>query len=133
VGEWLLVGLLVGLGVRALAGGAALVVDPTGGLVGLSPAALDGSPFANYRLPGVVLFSVLGAGPLLAACGLLTGRRWGRAGALAVGVALSAWVGVEAAVMGAGARLQVPNLLWALATVAVALRTHRRAGSTAGG
>ena len=39
-------------------------------------SALSGSPFANYFVPGAILFAILGIGPLGAAVSLGDGIRW---------------------------------------------------------
>lgn len=61
---------------------------------------LQGSPFDDYLIPGVVLLTLLGIVPLLVARGLWTGRRWAWAAALLVGSTLIIWLGVEIAVIG---------------------------------
>ena len=88
------------LSVGALAGGAARVLGPRGEILPLPVSALAGSPFDSYLLPGVVLFAVLGIGPLVAAD--LARRRHALAptAALAVGIALLGWLAVEIAVIG---------------------------------
>ena len=61
---------------------------------------LSGSPFANYFIPGAVLFTILGIGPLGAA--VLAWRRHPVAPLLtfAVGGALLIWLVVEIVVVG---------------------------------
>ena len=88
------------LGGGALAGGAALMLGPRGEILPLSVSALEGSPFDTYVVPGLILFVVLGLGPLLAA--RLAWRRHPLAplAACAVGVALLVWLAVEIAIIG---------------------------------
>jgi peptidoglycan/LPS O-acetylase OafA/YrhL len=88
------------LSVGALGGGLTLIVGPRGEIMPLPVSALAGSPFDTYLVPGIVLFTVLGIGPLLAAA--LVHRRHPLApfAALAVGVALLIWVAVEIAIIG---------------------------------
>lgn len=117
---WSLIALLGLLGVSGLAGGAQFVVDPTGGIVGISTAELAGSPFADYLVPGIVLFGVLGVAPLVACYGLLRTRRWALPGAIAVGLALAIWVLVEGLVIGFGERLQIPHFIQAIVIVVLA-------------
>jgi hypothetical protein len=113
--------MLLVLGVRAVLGGGALVFDPSGGAVGLSTTALAGSPFGDFLVPGLVLFTVVGGGSLAVALALFAGRPWAPVGAVLVGIALVVWVLVEGVVVGFGDRLQYPNL--ALGIVLVALGT----------
>lgn len=83
-----------------LGGGIGLVADPTGAFVGLPLRWLRGSPFEDYLIPGVVLLTVLGVAPLIAAWGLWTGRAWSWAAGLAVGLALLGWLAVQIGVVG---------------------------------
>ena len=94
------IALEVLLGVGALGGGLVLIVAPRGEIMPLPLSALAGSPFETYLGPGLILFVVLGIGPLVAAA--LTWRRHAIApfAAFVVGVALLTWVAVEIAIMG---------------------------------
>jgi hypothetical protein len=67
----LLIALLVLLGLSASGGGAYLIVSPSGKLIGLPLSLLDKSPFSNYLIPGVVLFSLLGIAPFIVVYALL--------------------------------------------------------------
>lgn len=91
---------LVFQGMSGLGGGIGLVADPTGAFVGLPPEWLRGSPFEDYLVPGLVLLTVLGVAPLIAAWGLWTGRPWSWAGGIGVGGALLGWLAVQIAVVG---------------------------------
>ena len=55
------------LSLGALGGGFVLIMAPRGEIMPLPLSALAGSPFDTYLLPGLILFSVLGLGPLVAA------------------------------------------------------------------
>lgn len=73
------------VGFPALGGGGLLIADPSGGEIGLPVAWLASSPFADYLVPGVLLFvlglcHVAGHHPHIAAP---TGRGAGRVGARA--------------------------------------------------
>jgi len=61
-------------GVAAIVGGALLVAAPDGSLLQLDAALLGGGPFADWRLPGILLADLVGGG--LLAVGL-----WNRSGA----------------------------------------------------
>jgi hypothetical protein len=88
------------LGVGAVGGGLALLAGPNGEILPLPVSALSGSPFANYFVPGAILFTILGIGPLAAA--VLAWRRHPVAPLLtfAVGGALLIWLAVEIVVVG---------------------------------
>jgi hypothetical protein len=88
------------LGIGALGGGLVLIVAPRGEVMPLPLSALAGSPFETYFWPGVILFTVLGLGPLVAAR-LVWARHWfAPLAAFVVGVALLIWVAVEVAIIG---------------------------------
>jgi hypothetical protein len=53
----------VGLG--ALAGGGAAILNPMNPL-GIPPESLEGSPFTNYLIPGIILFAIIGLCDLFA-------------------------------------------------------------------
>jgi hypothetical protein len=94
------VALEVFLSVGALGGGAALILGPRGEILPLPLSALKSSPFDSYFVPGLILFGILGLGPLVAAA--LAWRRHSLAplSAAVVGVALLTWVAVEIATIG---------------------------------
>jgi hypothetical protein len=56
--------LLVGIG--ALAGGLAAITNP-GAPLGMSVELLKNSPFSNYLIPGIILFTVIGLGNIFCA------------------------------------------------------------------
>ena len=53
-------------GLAALIGGVLLAVAPDGSLLSADVAALEGSPFADWRLPGLLLGGFVGGGFLVA-------------------------------------------------------------------
>ena len=97
------------IGIGALFGGGQFILAPDGHLLGISVSVLSHSPFSSFFVPGLVLFTVIGIGPIAAA--FLTYRRPSTAplAAVLVGVILMGWVTVEM-VMLAGPT----SLLWAL-------------------
>jgi len=118
ISHWALLGALGQLAVRALAGGTALVVDPSGGLVNASPVPLAATPVDDFLLPGIALVAAFGVCPILAGYGLHARRQWGRVAAVAVGVALMMWIGVETA-LGFDRPTLALNLATAVAVVAL--------------
>lgn len=100
VTTWVQLVLLGFQGVSGVIGGIGLVADPTGATLGIPIVWLQHSPFADYLIPGWVLLSVLGLGPLAAAWGVWKGHRWGRFAGLLVGIALTIWLAVEIAIVG---------------------------------
>jgi hypothetical protein len=92
---WILLALLVIQGVGGFAGGLSLTLKPDGSIMQMPVSYLDGSPFSDYLIPGLILMLVLGVLPLVAAAGLWTGHRWAWFAAVAVGAGLMIWILVE--------------------------------------
>jgi hypothetical protein len=88
------------LGLGALGGGLALLLGPHGEILPLPVSALKGSPFDSYFVPGLILFTVLGVGPLAVALLAWRRRRWAPLLTLGVGCALLIWMAVEIALIG---------------------------------
>jgi hypothetical protein len=88
------------LGLGASGGRLALMAGPNGEILPIPVSLLSGSPFANYFVPGAILFTILGIGPLGAA--LLAWRRHPVAPLLtfAVGGALLIWLIVQIVIVG---------------------------------
>lgn len=95
-----LVALLLFQGASGVGGGLALTLDATGTGIGLDPAWIAGSPFTDYRIPGLFLLLVLGVGPLVATALVLRRSPWAWSASLMVGLTLLAWLLVEVAVIG---------------------------------
>ena len=116
----LMAGLVV-LGVGALGGGLQFILDPTGESIGMSAELLAGSPFTDFLIPGLILFTVLGVYPLFVCYGLYKRRQWAWPAALSVGVALIIWIVVQGAVIGFGHWLQWLYLLFGIVIVLLVL------------
>ena len=115
--------LEVVLSIGALAGGLVLIVAPRGEIMPLPLSALAGSPFETYLGPGLILFAVLGLGPLLAARLAWTRHPLAPVAAFVVGAALLIWVAVEIAIVGYSNEppLQATYLVLGALIIAVAL------------
>jgi hypothetical protein len=97
--RWASIGLLVVLGLGALAGGLSLVAQPDGGVMGFDRSILLGSPFSDFLLPGVVLGGLFGVGSFAVAW--LAWRRHPVAPflAFAIGFGQMLWIAVELAII----------------------------------
>ena len=87
-------------GLSGLAGGISLILDPSGKSIQLPLSWLEGSPFSNYLIPGLILFVVLGLYPLVVFYSLLKKLRWSWFAAFTLGAALIIWIGVEIIIIG---------------------------------
>jgi len=61
----ILICLLAFLGLGAIGGGGILIISPKGKLFGMPLTMLDHTPFKDFLVPGIMLFSVIGVAPLL--------------------------------------------------------------------
>lgn len=113
--------VLAFLGVSALVGGGQFLLDPSGDSIGMPTSALAGSPFADFLVPGLILFAVLGVYPLAVAYGLRGRRRWAWPATVSVGVATVVWIAVQGAIIGFGHWLQWLYLLVGVAILGLAL------------
>ena len=57
--------LLLFVGIAAVAGGLGVLLDPSGESLGVSVNLLMDSPFKNFLIPGIVLFTIIGLTNLL--------------------------------------------------------------------
>jgi hypothetical protein len=92
--------LEVVLAIGALGGGLVLMLAPRGEILPLPLSALAGSPFDTYFVPGLILFGVLGLGPLVAARMAWLRHPLAPVAAFVVGAGLLIWVAVEVAIIG---------------------------------
>ncbi len=125
---YLLMAVLSFQGLSAVVGGVALVADPTGSAVGLAVTLLHGSPFTDYRVPGLILLVVLGVFPLIVVYGLWSRHTWSWHPAVLVGLALIVWIVVQILIIGYGSRppLQLIYGLLGIVILALALLTPVR-------
>jgi hypothetical protein len=84
--------LLLTLGISAMFGGAALIIDPTGSSLHLSINGLLGTFFTDYLLPGIILFLFLGVFGLSAAILTLANFKYYPLVIIYQGVTLTIWI-----------------------------------------
>jgi hypothetical protein len=87
-------------GALGLAGGVLLAAAPDGSLLRADPATLAGTPFTDWRLPGVLLAGLVGGGFLLAGWWQWRGRRHARELSIAAGAGLVCFEAAELAWLG---------------------------------
>jgi hypothetical protein len=126
--------LLLLLGTNAIYGGYILIVDPSGSQLQLPSGWLELTPFPNYLVPGLILFTVLGVFPLVVTILLyfkpdwsamhelerLTHEHWSWLASLTVGLALIIWITVQFLMFGARHPVQI-GLELTLGTLGIAI------------
>jgi hypothetical protein len=75
-------------------------MDPSGAMIELPAAWLEGSMFQDYLIPGIILLTVLGVFPLLTLIGLINGTKRSLIYARLVGYALVIWILAEIFIVG---------------------------------
>ncbi|MGM0576961.1 MAG: hypothetical protein ACQEXJ_14650 [Myxococcota bacterium] len=114
--------LQVIVGLSGLVGGWGLLSDPTGAALDMPLSLLDGTPFGDYLVPGVVLFTVIGVGNTLA---VVLWRRRPRVSitlGAALGVFLVCWIVAQVAWIGLVNALQPTYFGFGLAEAVLGFR-----------
>jgi hypothetical protein len=115
------------VGVGALFGGWSLLLNAE--RLGAHQTWLEGSPFPNYVIPGLVLLVVIGGGMLATAAAATFRSHLAGAAAFAMGIVLVVWGAVETLTIGYRGPGQVVLLALFVAGPAVCLlEVGRRAG-----
>jgi hypothetical protein len=95
------------IGLGAIGGGLAIL---TGAFDQWFPVAwLQGTPFSDYTIPGLILLIVVGGGMLLAAAAQFIQREWAVILSAGMGFVLLGWIAFEAAIIDRYAQAVVPS------------------------
>ena len=128
--------LLAFLGLSATGGGGALIISPSGKLLGGLPLSiLENSPFNNFLIPGIILFVVIGLFPALLVFALLkkptsplaerfnffTDMHWAWTFSIYAAFALIIWIQVETIYVQGVGWLQTFYMLFAIPLIFVGL------------
>jgi hypothetical protein len=95
-----LIVLHVLVGIMAVGAGQALAMQPDGAALGFPVDWLAGSPFPDYRFPGLFLAVVIGGANLVSAFALLQRYSLGPMLSLATGLLLIAWISIQTTIIG---------------------------------
>ncbi|MFZ4545624.1 MAG: hypothetical protein ACOYOA_16355 [Saprospiraceae bacterium] len=132
----ILIALLLFLGISAMGGGAMLIISPSGKLIGGLPLSiLAHSPFSDFLVPGIILFSVLGLVPCLTSIALIKKTKsdfaeklnlfqdmhWAWSFSIYIALALIIWIQVETIFVQSAGWLQTFYLLYAIPILVFAL------------
>lgn len=125
----LLTVLHAGLGASAVGAGSALARDPSGDPLDLDAEWLEGSPFPDYRIPGLFLAIVIGGANLVSAFMLWRRLPLAPLASFGTGVLLVTWIAIQTAII----RFQhwTQAMWWAvfLLVTVLAGRELRRSGA----
>jgi hypothetical protein len=121
-GQRALVALELTTGAAALAGGVMLMAVPDGSLLHADPNVLAGTPFPDWRVPGLLLAALVGGGFLLTGWWQLADHKYARQLSIIAGTGLIIFEAAELAWIG----FQPLEAVFALVGVAViGLAWHR--------
>ena len=93
-------------GISALAGGLGILSDPSGKTLGMESILLEGFPFKNLLIPGIILFVFHGIGNTLAAVYSLKRGKYMNEVAILFGIGMMIWIIVQVYIIGYGSLLQ---------------------------
>lgn len=128
--------LLGFLGLSAIGGGGALIISPSGKLLGGLPLSiLKDSPFSNFLIPGIILFLVMGVFPIFILWALIKkppiafaqnfnlfrDMHWSWTYSIYAAFALIVWIQAEALFVQGTGWLQTFYMLYSIPMIAVAL------------
>jgi len=137
----ILLTLLAFLGLSAIGGGGALIISPSGKLLGGLPLSiLERSPFNNFLVPGIILFVILGLVPCLLVFALIKKPEsklaehfnffkdmyWAWSFSIYVAFALIIWIQVETIYVQGVGWLQTFYLFYAIPIIFTALLSQVR-------
>lgn len=87
--------LLVIIGITALLGGSALIIDPSGQSMNLNIEGLAGTIFEDYMVPGIILFLLIGVLSLSAAMLVFSNFKYFPVLIFYQGLILTGWIMVQ--------------------------------------
>ncbi len=90
----ILVGMHIFVGIGAISGGLAAILDPLQPL-GVPSKVLQYSPFSSFLIPGLILFGVIGLGNMIAALLHLRRSHYSKQISFLIGIALVVWITVQ--------------------------------------
>jgi len=115
--------LLVGL--VAVPAGINMIIDPSGGGLGLPLEWLRGLPFRTYLIPGLVLSLVIGGSMFTAVVGTIIDKKWAANASLAAGTLLTGWIISQLIMIGYVSWMQPVFFLLGLAIIMLSLESRR--------
>lgn len=117
----LAIGIAFMIAASAILGGGLLAIQPSGRLLGLSTARLDGTPFRSYLVPGLVLMLAVGGMATIAAVAQLRRALYRQVLTLFAGFTLMVWMVAQIIMLGWFHPMQPLLVAAALALVLIGL------------
>lgn len=121
------------VGSSAVVSGLMLMISPSGILLQAPLEMLEGTPFANYFIPGLILFAVNGVGQLIAAYLTLKKKRVAPLMGAVFGLGLMIWMFIQVNMIGGGRFLQYSYFFIGVIETALAFLLTPFAASVSGG
>lgn len=87
--------LLLLTGINALIAGFLFIIDPSGKMMGMTPDYIASSPFSNFLIPGIVLFTVNGVLNVVAAIATIKKTKYHPLLIIFQGAALAGWILIQ--------------------------------------
>ena len=87
--------LLIFLGISALFGGGAFIIDPSGELIQMPLSHLEHSPFSNFLIPGLILFLFNGVSGIVIAILAIRKYRFYTELVVLQGIVQDVWIVVQ--------------------------------------
>ena len=115
--RWVLVGVDAFAAVSTIGGGIELVT----GLKSFPPSWLQGTPFSDYTVPGLILGIVVGGSATIATVLTARGATTGAAASLVAGIILAGWIAGEVLVLNQPNPTAVEGVYFTLGVLMAAL------------
>jgi hypothetical protein len=104
--RWLLLVVSLVVAIGAIPVGVGFVIAPDGSRVGMPLDLLQGTPFASFRIPGLLLAVAVGGSTLTAAILLARRHRHALAASFLAGAIVVGWISVQVVLIGLASPLQ---------------------------
>lgn len=98
--------LLLFVGIGAIAAGVGFIQKPDGKSLGMTVDLLENSPFTDFLIPGIVLFTVNGLGSLFGAYLCFKHKKMAGAFTSILGIVMIIWISAQAYWIGLQSWLQ---------------------------
>jgi len=125
--RWPLLASALLLAVGAIPAGVAFALRPDGSLVGMPLGVLAGTPFPDFRLPGLVLALAVGGSTLAAAVLVAVQARRAADVAVVAGAITLGWIAIQLWLIGYVSPLQPLVAMLGLALMGLAWRARSAA------